>query len=153
MPGVCYGASTDGTVEPLAISVDVKALRAALDPVRKQNTVLSVTIVDEGKGSRELTALLKDYEIDPIRRDVIHVDLLAIDPDKPVVAEVSLEFIGKPKGAIEGGQIHIALREIELGPSPADLPDRHPPSTSRRSEIADVLHVSDLALPEPAWSA
>ena len=89
VPGVCYGASPDGKIEPLAIEVDVKALRAALDPVRKQNTVIDLTI--EGNGaSRRLHALVKDYQVDTLRRDITHVDLLAIDPNKEVRADVPI---------------------------------------------------------------
>src|SRR6476661_6907779 len=108
VPGVCYGASPDGRIEPLSIVVDVKALRAALDPVRKQNTVIALTI-EGGSNKQSLHALVKDYQLDMIRRDITHVDLLAIDPNKEVRAEVPLEFLGKPKGAIDGGQIRIVL--------------------------------------------
>ena len=47
VPGVVYGVSTGangGKIEPMPVVVDVKALRAALDPVRKQNTVIDLTI-------------------------------------------------------------------------------------------------------------
>ena len=113
VPGICYGASPDGKIEPLAISVNVKSLRAALDPVRKANTVLDLTIEGGGKTHR-LHALVKDYQIDTLRRDITHVDLLAIDPNKEVDTEVPIEFTGKPAGAIDGGQIRIVLRKLEV---------------------------------------
>src|SRR5678816_743674 len=69
VPGVCYGASPDGRIEPMQIEVDVKALRAALDPVRKQNTVIDLTIEANGKSHR-LHALVKDYQLHPTRRDI-----------------------------------------------------------------------------------
>ena len=62
-PGVCYGASPTGKIEPMPIVVDVKALRAALDPVRKQNTVIDLTI-EGGREPTKLHALVKDYQID-----------------------------------------------------------------------------------------
>src|SRR5688572_251754 len=80
VPGVCYGVSANGPIEPLPIVVDVKALRAALDPVRKQNTVISLTVVADGQAPQQLSALLREYQLDIIRREVTHVDLLAIDP-------------------------------------------------------------------------
>ncbi len=49
VPGVCYGVSVDGRSEPLPIIVELKALRGALDPIRKQNTVIDLTIDDGGK--------------------------------------------------------------------------------------------------------
>ena len=56
VPGICYGASPDGKIEPVLISVNVKALRAALDPVRKANTVLDLTI-EGGAKAQKLHAL------------------------------------------------------------------------------------------------
>jgi large subunit ribosomal protein L25 len=146
VPGVFYGASTDGPIEPFAIAVDVKALKAALDPVRRQNTVISVTIEDGGKSVRTLSALLKEYQLHPLRREVTHVDLLAIDPAKEVVASVSIEFTGKPKGTIDGGILHTVMRSIEIRCKPSDIPVKLPLDVSPL-EIGDVLHVSDIPLP------
>ncbi len=146
VPGVCYGASTDGRIEPLPITVNVKALRAALDPVRKQNTVIALTIESEGGKTRSLSALVKDYQLHATRREITHVDLLAVDPNKEVVADVPLEFIGKPAGAIDGGQIRIVIRELALKAKPADIPVKISVDVSPL-EIGDVIHVSSITLP------
>jgi len=146
VPGVLYGATNDGPISPFQIAVDVKALKAALDPVRRQNTVISVTVEDGGKAVRTLSALLKDYQLDPVRRDVTHVDLLAIDPQKEVQATVPLEFVGKPKGIIDGGVIHTVMRSLDVRCKPSDIPVKLPLDISAL-EIGDVLHVSDIQLP------
>jgi large subunit ribosomal protein L25 len=145
VPGVCYGASVDGRIEPLPIIVDIKALRGALDPVRKRNTVIRLTI-EGGSAPRQLHALVKDFQVDAIRHDVTHVDLLAIDPEKEVRAEVPLEFTGKPKGAIEGGQIRIVLRSLVVRAKPSDIPVKVTVDVSPL-EIGDVIHVSTIGLP------
>jgi large subunit ribosomal protein L25 len=145
VPGVCYGASVDGRIEPLPITVDVKQLRGALDPVRKRNTVISLTI-EGGTAPRSLHALVKDVQVDALRRDVTHVDLLAIDPNKEVRAEVPLEFTGKPKGAIDGGQIRIVLRSLTVRAKPSDIPVKLVVDVSPL-EIGDVIHVSAIELP------
>jgi large subunit ribosomal protein L25 len=145
VPGVCYGASVDGRIEPLPITVDVKQLRGALDPIRKRNTVISLTI-EGGAAPRSLHALVKDFQVDAVRRDVTHVDLLAIDPDKEVRAEVPLEFSGKPKGAIDGGQIRIVLRSLTVRAKPSDIPIKLAVDVSPL-EIGDVIHVSAIVLP------
>src|SRR3954471_14895494 len=145
VPGVCYGASVDGRIEPLPIIVDVKALRGALDPVRKRNTVIRLTI-EGGSGPRQLHALVKDFQVDAVRHDVTHVDLLAIDPDKEVRAEVPLEFTDKPKGAIDGGQIRIVLRSLVVRAKPSDIPVKVTVDVSPL-EIGDVIHVSTIGLP------
>jgi large subunit ribosomal protein L25 len=150
VPGVCYGASVEGRIEPLPITVDVKQLRGALDPVRKRNTVISLTI-EGGSAPRALHALVKDVQIDVLRRDITHVDLLAIDPDKEVRAEVPLEFNGKPKGAIDGGQIRIVLRSLTVRAKPSDIPVKLAVDVSPLG-IGDVIHVSAIALPSGVTS-
>jgi large subunit ribosomal protein L25 len=150
VPGVCYGASVDGRIEPLPITVDVKQLRGALDPIRKRNTVINLTI-EGGAAPRSLHALIKDFQIDALRRDVTHVDLLAIDPNKEVRAEVPLEFNGKPKGAIDGGQIRIVLRSLTVRAKPSDIPIKLAVDVSPL-EIGDVIHVSTIALPSGVTS-
>jgi large subunit ribosomal protein L25 len=144
VPGVCYGASTDGRIEPLPIVIDVKQLRGALDPVRKQNTVIDLTI-EGGASKRSLHALVKEYQLHPLRREITHVDLLAIDPNKEVNADVPLEFVGKPAGAINGGQIRIVLRKLEVRAKPAAIPVKITVDVSPL-DIGDVIHVSSLKL-------
>jgi large subunit ribosomal protein L25 len=144
VPGVLYGATAAGRLEPRSIVVDVKALKASLDPVRKQNTVIDLTV--EGEGGIKVAALLRDYQLDPIRREVTHVDLVAIDPAKEVVAEVPLEFVGKHAGAIDGGQLHTVLRSLQIRSKPADIPVNLTVDISPLA-IGDVLHVSDIKLP------
>ncbi|MBA3463139.1 MAG: 50S ribosomal protein L25 [Deltaproteobacteria bacterium] len=151
VPGVCYGASVDGKIAPLPIIIDVKALKGALDPVRKQNTVISLTITNDGK-TQSLHALVKEYQLHPLRREITHVDLLAIDPNKEVLADVPLEFVGKPKGAIEGGQIRIVLRKLEVRAKPSDIPVKLTIDVSPL-EIGDVIHVHAIALPEGVTTA
>jgi len=151
VPGVCYGAGVDGTIAPLPITIDVKELRGALDPVRKQNTVIDLTIESEDGNKRSLHALVKDYQVHPIRREILHVDLMAIDPEKQVTAEVPLEFIGKPAGAVFGGQLRILLRRLELRAKPADIPVKIDVDVAPL-EIGDVVHVSALALPDGVTS-
>jgi large subunit ribosomal protein L25 len=145
VPGVCYGASVDGRIDPMSIIVDVKELKKALDPVKKQNTVLELTI-EGGAQKRTLSALVKDYELHPLRREITHVDLLAIDPNKEVLAGVPLEFTGKPQGAINGGQLRIVLRALEVRAKPSDIPVKLVVDVSPL-DIGDVIHVSAIELP------
>jgi large subunit ribosomal protein L25 len=145
VPGVCYGASIDGRIEPVSIIVDVKELKKALDPVKKQNTVIDLTI-EGGAQKHTFSALVKEYQLHPLRREITHVDLLAIDPNKEVLAGVPLDFIGKPKGAVDGGQIRIVMRSVDVRAKPNDLPTKLVIDVSPL-EIGDVIHVSSIALP------
>jgi large subunit ribosomal protein L25 len=143
VPGVCYGAAIEA---PMPIAVNFKALKASLDPAKRSNTVIELTVEDAGQPSQKITALLKEYQVDPIRRDVTHVDLQAIDPSKPIVVEVPIELVGKPKGAVDGGQLHIVRRSLTIKVLPANIPAKFELDVSPLG-ISDVFHVSDLPLP------
>jgi large subunit ribosomal protein L25 len=144
VPGTCYGAGLD---EPLSISVDPKALKESLDPIKRQNTVLTLTIEDDDVSRGELLAMLWDYQIHPRRREVTHVDLITIDPKKEIEVEVPVELTGKPAGAINGGQLNIARHEILIKAQPRAVPGRIVVDVSPMN-IGDTIHVSDVSFPE-----
>jgi large subunit ribosomal protein L25 len=141
VPGICYGNEIEGA---LPIVVDPKALKRALDPEKRHNTVITVTV--EGPGGRTLTAMLKEYQVHPIRQAVTHVDLVAIDPNKPVNVEVPIVYTGKAAGLVDGGQLHIVMRSISVRCKPADIPVKFELDVSPL-KIGDALHVSDVTPP------
>ena len=98
-------------------------------------------------GSESFKALIKSVQVDPMTQDILHVDLYAVDMTRPIRVDVPIELEGKPAGAIEGGLLAQLLRRIEV----QCLPDRVPAKiTIDVSPLAlgDVLHTSDLKLPE-----
>jgi large subunit ribosomal protein L25 len=100
VPGVCYGA---GMEAPIAITIDPKALKASLDPERRRNTVIDVTIEREGSPSTAIKAMLWDFQVHPLKQVITHVDLKSIDPNKGVEVEVPLVPEGVHEGLINGG--------------------------------------------------
>jgi large subunit ribosomal protein L25 len=144
VPGVCYGVGVEGA---LSLSVDPKALKGCLDPVKRQNTVIELDVRENGTSKHQLTAMVREYQLDPIRRVVTHVDLIAIDRDKKVVAEVPVEITGKAAGVVEGGQLRFPRHSIQVVCKPADIPARFVLDVTPL-DIGDVLHASDLTLPE-----
>lgn len=144
VPGVCYGA---GMEAPLAITVDPKALKACLDPAKRRNTVIDVTIENEGSSPVTLQAMLWDYQIHPIKQIVTHVDLKSIDPNAVVDAEVPVESVGTHKGAISGGLLSWARHSVTISAKPQDIPSMLTLDISEL-DMGDTLHISDLQLPE-----
>ncbi len=142
VPGVCYGAGID---VPQKIVVDPKVLKASLDPEKRQNTVIEVTI-EGSDGPRTVTAMLWDYQIHPIKRLVTHVDLKAIDPNVTVEANVPVELLGKAAGLVNGGQLNVARHEITISAKPGDIPARFELDVTDL-DLGDVRHVSDLVVP------
>ncbi len=140
VPGVVYGKG----VEPMLLAVDPKALKKSLDPAKRQNTVIEMTI--EGQAGKTLTVMLKDYQYDKIRQEIEHVDLLAIDVNKEVHVEVPLVYTGKPQGVVDGGQLTVAHRAITVICKPTAIPAKIEADVTGLG-LGQALHVSDLQLP------
>ena len=142
LPGICYG----GQIQPISVDFDGRAFRASLDPARRQNTVLDLAIEEDGQPVQNLSVMIKDYQIHPIRRDVTHVDFVAVDLTQEVTVEVPLVFTGKAKGLVEGGVMHVVRHALEIRCKPQDIPNQIEIDISDMG-VGDVMHVSDLVLP------
>ena len=142
VPGVIYGKG----MEPMLLSVDPKALKASLDPAKRQNTVIDLTIDGGQSDKKSFTVMLKEYQFDRIRQEIEHVDLLAIDVDKEVHVEVPLVYTGKAQGVIDGGQLTIAHRHLTVICKPALIPAKIEADVTGLG-LGQALHTSDLKLP------
>jgi large subunit ribosomal protein L25 len=113
VPGVLYGLGD----EPQAFSVDARELRLAL---AGHGAVLDVAL--DGKTS---SAVLKDSQLHPVRGDILHVDLLRVDLDKPIQAPVPLHLSGgeESPGVKEGGILEQVTREVTVEALPNDIPE------------------------------
>lgn len=144
LPGICYGGSIE---QPIMIDFDGRSFKASLDPSKRQNTVIALTVEGDGQAARTMAVMIKDYQIDPIRRELTHVDFIAVDTTQEVTAEVPLEFTGKSVGVVvAGGTLHVVRRAIEVRCKPDDIPSQIEVDISAL-DAGDVLHVSDLKLP------
>ena len=142
IPGVCYGQGA----EPLTVSVDPKLLVKSLDPVKKTNTVISMTVKGAPTGDQTLTVMVRDYQKDPIKGHLLHADFIRVSLDKEVHATVPIVLTGKPLGVVAGGILHQVIRILEI----AALPDKIPVKLEidvTNLNINEALHVSDLKLP------
>lgn len=143
LPGVCYGSAVE---QPISVDFDRRAFRASLDPDRRQNTVIDLTIESEDAAAASLSVMVKDYQIDAIRREVTHVNFVTVDASLEMVAEVPIEFLGKSKGVEAGGKLHVVRHDIEVRCKPDQIPDTITVDISEL-DANDVLHVSDLVMP------
>ena len=145
VPGICYGAKLE---TPLMLTLSPKALKQSLDPLKRQNTVLTLDVQQNGATQTTVTAMLKEYQIHPIRRDVMHIDLVAIEADKKVEAEVPVEITGKAVGvAVGGGQLRVSHHSVMVSCKPADIPTKFVADVTEL-DIGHILRVGDLNYPE-----
>lgn len=101
----------------------------------------------EVEGGSKFKALLKEIQVDPVTRQLLHVDLYAVDMKRPLRVEVPIELTGKPAGLIDGGLLSQVLRRVEVQCLPDHIPGKIVADVSPL-KVGDSLHLSDLKLPE-----
>jgi large subunit ribosomal protein L25 len=138
VPAVVYGRGT----EPRAVSVDWRDLRSALNTDQGVNALLTLDL-----GGRKTKAIVKELQRHPVRRDVLHVDFLEVDPDKPVDTEVTIVLEGDAeKVTREQGVVEQVLNAIVVTGKPADIPGHIAVDVSDL-EIGQTITVAELDLP------
>jgi len=140
VPGVLYGRKRD----PIPVTFNEKELLSSLDKEKRRNTVLKLTVRDAGK-SEEVTAMVRDAQINPLSRRLVHVDFLAVDLNAEVRVTVPLVLTGKPVGVTNGGNLHQSMHMVPVAAKPAAIPTKLEVDVSAL-DIGDALHVSDLKL-------
>jgi large subunit ribosomal protein L25 len=137
VPGVLYGRST-----PVAISVRERDLRPALTTAAGSHAVLDVVI----DGGRAHSAILKDYQRDPIRGTITHVDLQEVRLDQPIHAAVAITLVGEAAGAKEGGVVSHVATEVHVEALPLEVP-QHVEADVSELHVGGSLRVADLRVP------
>jgi large subunit ribosomal protein L25 len=138
IPGVLYGRGND----PHAIVVPERDLRRALRGPGGLHTILDVVLVG-ADGGRAHPSVLKDYQVDPVRGGVTHVDLQEVRLDRPIQAQVVVQLVGDAAGASEGGVLSQPTRELNVEALPMEIPE-HIDVDVTELHIGDALRLADL---------
>ena len=139
VPAVVYGKGLDA----LNVRVAPKALDKAIATEAGWNTL--ITLRGDGPFDGKVV-ILKDMQVDPIRRDVLHVDFHAIDLSAKVTVMVPVHTVGKSEGEKMGGSLQVVRHELEATCFPADIPSAIEIDVTAL-QIGDVVHVEDVTLP------
>lgn len=100
------------------------------------------------KDGQEYPVIVKDYQIDPVKQRIIHIDFYKVNMKEKVVAEVALEFVGEaPAVKTHGGIVVHNFDALEIECLPADLMQKVEVDVSALENIGDSIHVSDIKLP------
>jgi large subunit ribosomal protein L25 len=136
IPGVIYGAK-----EPsVAVELDPKQMQRILHSASGHNSIFDVEVA----GGARVKAMIVDWQYEPIKDKLIHVDLKRIAMDKLMIAEVPVVLEGVPVGVkVEGGILEQVLREVEIECLPSDIPSSITADVTGL-KLNDILRVSDL---------
>jgi large subunit ribosomal protein L25 len=115
IPAVIYGPGS----EPVAVEVDPKQISRILFSETGHNTIFDVEI----PGQSTAKAMIVDFQREPIKDQLIHIDLKRIALDKVLRVKVRVKLLGVPVGVkTEGGILDQVLREVEIECLPSDIP-------------------------------
>lgn len=140
IPGVLYG--NGDKAHPFCI--EERELRKALTGDHGLHAILDVVLEGQQKAHH---AVVKDYQLDPIRARLLHIDLHEVRLDQAIQTQVVVELIGESAGQKEGGVLSQINREVRVEALPMEVPD-HLELDVSAMVIGDSLRVSDLRVPE-----
>jgi large subunit ribosomal protein L25 len=139
VPAVLYGRGAD----PQPITVDWRELRGALTTDKGLNALLTLKI-----GRKKTTAIVKEMQRHPVRRDVLHVDFLSVDVDKVISTDVPILLEGEAlKVTREQGVVDQVLNALIISAKPDAIPG-HLTVDITDLEIGHTITVGDLELPD-----
>jgi large subunit ribosomal protein L25 len=136
IPAVVYGAGQDA----VAVTVDPRIIIKILHSDSGHNTIFDLDVT----GASPVKAMIVDWQNEPIKGALLHIDLKRIAMDKKMVVSVAIQLVGVPVGVkAQGGILEHVLREVEIECLPSDIPSHLDVDVSNL-ELHGVIHVSDL---------
>jgi large subunit ribosomal protein L25 len=114
IPAVLYGAKG----ESVSLTVNAKQVGQILRSATGHNTLFQVALA-----GKEQPAIVKDWQVDPVTGNLLHVDLLRVAMDVRMRVKVPVHTFGEPSGVkVEGGVFEVVTREVEIECLPAEIP-------------------------------
>ena len=139
IPAVVYGAGQDS----VAVTVDPKVIIKILHSDSGHNTIFDLDVT----GTSVVKAMIVDWQHEPIKGALLHIDLKRVAMDKMMTVSVPIQLIGVPLGVrAQGGILEHVLREVEIECLPTDIPS-HLDIDVSNLEMNQSIHVSDLPHP------
>ena len=136
IPAVVYGAGQDS----VAVTVDPRVITKILHSDSGHNTIFDLDVT----GTSVVKAMIVDWQHEPIKGALLHIDLKRIAMDKMMRVSVPIQLVGVPLGVkAQGGILEHVLREVEIECLPNDIPGHLDVDVSAL-EINGSIHVSDL---------
>jgi large subunit ribosomal protein L25 len=135
IPAVLYGAKK----QTMAVSVDPKQISRILHSESGHNTIFDVKV-----GGENSKVMIVDWQYDPLKDKLLHIDLKRIAMDEKMRVSVPVHLVGDAAGVkTQGGILDQILREVEIECLPGDIPS-HIDADVTDLVFGTVLRVADL---------
>jgi large subunit ribosomal protein L25 len=138
MPAIVYGGQ--GNPEPVAVSP--KELAKILNSKTGHNTIFNLSLA----GGESTPVMIIDWQYDPIKDNLLHVDLKRIDLSKRIQVKIPVALHGEPRGVkVQGGLLEVVTREIEIECLPDEIPEQFDINVSELL-IGQSIRAADVPL-------
>jgi len=139
IPGVLYGTKR----ETLPVAVSPKELVSILRSASGENTLFDLDL-----GGTRHKVILKEFQREPLKGQLLHADFYEVALDKTLEVSVHVELSGTPVGVkVQGGILDFVTRELEIECLPTDIPEKIVVDVSAL-ELGKHLRVSEIAVPD-----
>lgn len=149
LPAVLYG----GKEQAVSIVIDQKEFMKALRTEHGENVIISLYLSDSATthskaGEKPVPAIIKEIQIDPVTRNLLHVDLCRISLKEEIRVNVPIEIYGKAPGVEKrGGIIDHIVHEVSVKCLPTKIPDKIICDVSAL-EVGETLTIKELKIPK-----
>jgi len=141
VPAILYGSKVK---ENKMLSVKLAEIEKVLK-LAGESTLIDIVI--DGKEANKV--LIKDYQKNPIKDTITHVDFYEVDMTKEINTTIQLNFIGESKAIKElGGSLMEGIREIDVKCLPGSLVNHIDIDISSLDTFEDIIRLTDINLPE-----
>ncbi len=138
VPSVLYGHG-----EAASILVESRSLEKILKSKSGRNVILNLKL-----SGQDETAIIRDLQRHAVSRAMLHVDFQRISLTERIVTAVSVEVTGTSEAIVAGGILMVLMHTVEVESLPLEIPEKLVIDISGIKSIGDVLHASDLKMPE-----
>ena len=135
VPAVVYGYGTKNT----SVKVDEVEFIKVIREVGRNG------VIDLGVGSKTIKVMVSDYQFDPLKNQITHIDFLAINMTEERTVDVPVQLVGEAVGAKEGGVVEQPLFNLEVTATPENIPETIEVDISEL-QVNDSLAVSDIKI-------
>jgi large subunit ribosomal protein L25 len=141
IPAVVYGQRE----ETIPITLNPQELSKVLREGSGERTLINLTIEGLEGAPLTKTVILKEKQIDPLKKTWLHADLYTVAMHEEINVGIPVRIVGKAPGVAQGGILEQVLREIEVKCLPADIPSSIDVDVSALN-IGDSIHVAEITL-------
>lgn len=141
LPAVIY---SDGN--STLVKINGKEMTRLMTSGAGEHALITLSIHEDNRETSQIPVLVKDYQLDPVSDELLHIDFLQVSLEENVNVTVPVVIIKEPIGVKLGGILEHHMREVEIECLPTQIPEKIEVDAGAL-EIGDVMHVSDLVPP------